>query len=312
MKFRRPPTAQRVSAERTAAEDLASREDPYNVTQASRIYFLPNLMTAGNLFCGFMAVINCIQARLAETSAPDFKYLGLTAPEHYRYAVYFILGGAVFDSLDGRLARMGGRESLFGAEFDSLADVISFGMAPAFLMCYIILSPTQGYEQFRVIGWFLGFVYLLCAAMRLARFNVITNPLLHPGKKDSNKDFVGLPVPAAAATVASLVLALLKLAESDRSLKSWALSLPFLMLLIAMLMVSTVRYPSGKNVDLQTQTRLRTFIAVFVVIGLVLLYKEIAMVGICFGYLFFGLFRHWRRSRKTAHRAGRGTAAGGL
>src|SRR6187549_1719201 len=200
--------------------DLQQRDNPYNVTQASRIYFLPNLMTAGNLFCGFMSVVSCIQARMAER-IPDGQYLGMSAPDHYRLAVYLIFGAAVFDALDGRLARMGGRESLFGAEFDSLADVISFGMAPALLMFYLILSPTSGsYEWFRNIGWFIGFVYLLCAAMRLARFNVITNPLLHPGTKDSSKDFVGLPVPAAASTVAATVLFLLKLAETDRSLKA--------------------------------------------------------------------------------------------
>jgi CDP-diacylglycerol--serine O-phosphatidyltransferase len=273
-------------------------EDPYSVTQASRIYFLPNLMTAGNLLCGFMAVVQCIQARLAETSLTG-EYLGATPAEHYKYAVWCIFAAAGFDALDGRLARMGGRESLFGAEFDSLADVISFGCAPALLMIYLIISPTQApeFEWFRNIGWFIGFVYLLCAAMRLARFNVITNPLLHPKKKESSKDFVGLPVPAAAATVAATVLFLLKLAETDRSLKSWALALPPLMLLVAFLMMSTVRYPSGKKVDLQTQTRLRTFVAVLFVIGLVVFYKEIAVLGICVAYIFFGLIRHLRRGR---------------
>jgi CDP-diacylglycerol--serine O-phosphatidyltransferase len=273
--------------------------DPYSVTQASRIYFLPNLMTAGNLFCGFMAIVQCIQARLAETSLAG-DYNGLNAAGHYKYAVWLIFGAAGFDMLDGRLARMGGRESLFGAEFDSLADVISFGMAPALLMLYLIISPTQGIEWFRNIGWFVGFVYLLCAAMRLARFNVITNPLLHPGKKDSSRDFVGLPVPAAAATVAATVLFLLKLAETDRSLKAWALTMPFLMLLVAMLMMSTVRYPSGKNVDLQTQTKLRPFILLLTVIGLVIFYKEVAVLGICLAYVFFGLLRHVRRSRHPA------------
>jgi CDP-diacylglycerol--serine O-phosphatidyltransferase len=269
-------------------------EDPYNVSQASRIYFLPNLMTAGNLFCGFMASVQCIQARLAETAATG-EYNGSTSHEHYKFAVWLIFGAAAFDALDGRLARMGGRESLFGAEFDSLADVISFGMAPALLMFYLILSPTTGsYEWFRNIGWFIGFVYLLCAAMRLARFNVITNPLLHPGTKDSSKDFVGLPVPAAASTVAATVLFLLKLAESDRSLKSWALALPPLMLLVAFLMMSSVRYPSGKQVDMQTQTRLRPFIGLLALIGLVILYKEVAVLAICVGYVFFGLFRHLR------------------
>lgn len=280
--------------------DLATREDPYSVTQASRIYFLPNLMTAGNLFCGFVAVIHCIQARFAELASTG-DYLGRTPAGHYTQAVWFIFGAAAFDTLDGRLARMGGRESLFGAEFDSLADVISFGIAPALMVYFLILSPSQGYEQFRTIGWFLGFVYLLCAAIRLARFNVITNPLLHGAKKDTNKDFVGLPVPAAAGTVAALVLFLLHLADSDKSLRFYALALPPLLLLIAILMVSTVRYPSGKGVDLQTKTRLQPFIFFLVVAFGIYLYKEVAMLGVCLGYIFYGLFRHWRRGRKPAN-----------
>lgn len=268
-------------------------QNPYHVTQASRIYFLPNLMTAGNLFCGFVAVIHCIQARLAESAGGG--YLGHSPAEHYRSAVWFIFGAAAFDMLDGRLARMGGRESLFGAEFDSLADVVSFGIAPALMMFFLILSPTQGYEVFRNIGWFLGFVYLLCAAIRLARFNVITNPLLHRDKHDSNKDFVGLPVPAAAATVAALVLFLLHLAANDKSLQRWALALPPLMGLIAVLMVSTIRYPSGKNIDLQTKTRLLPFVGFLIFVGAVVLFKEVALLAATLGYIFFGLVRHLRR-----------------
>ena len=279
-------------------DDIAARADPYNVTQASRIYFLPNLMTAGNLFCGFMAVINCIQARLAE-SAFNGEYLGATAPDHYRYAVWFILGAVFFDSLDGRLARLGGRESLFGAEFDSLADIVSFGIAPTLMMLFLILSPSQGFLWFRDIGWFVGFVYLLCAAVRLARFNVITNPLLRRGQKELSGDFIGLPVPAAASTVASLVLFILKLDDADRSLNRFALGLPFLMLLIALLMVSTVRYPSGKKVDLQTKTQLRTFVGVLALGGLIFLFKEVAVLCVCLAYIFWGLFRHWRRGRTS-------------
>ena len=94
--------------------DPADREDPYNVTQASRIYFLPNAMTAGNLFCGFMAVVSCVHARLAE-SALSGEYLSASPAEHYRYAVWFILGAAAFDVLDGRLARMGGRDEILAA-----------------------------------------------------------------------------------------------------------------------------------------------------------------------------------------------------
>jgi len=295
MIFRRKPS------DPGSAADLAEREDPYNAAQASRIYFWPNLMTSGNLFCGFMAIVNCIHARLAET-AEGGRYLDASPAEHYRYVVWFIFGAAAFDALDGRLARMGGRESLFGAEFDSLADVISFGMAPTLLMFFLILSPSQGIPWFRQIGWFVGFVFLLCAAMRLARFNVITNPLIHPGKKESNREFVGLPVPMAAGTVAALVLSLLKLAEADKSLNRYALALPFLMLLLAFLMMSSVRYPSGKNVDLQFQARFRTFVGVLILIGLVVLFQEVALLGAFLGYIFFGLIRHWKRARAAKKR----------
>jgi CDP-diacylglycerol--serine O-phosphatidyltransferase len=281
--------------DRSAAE-FARRGDPYNVSQASRIYVLPNLMTAGNLFCGFMAIVNCIHARFAELALTG-EYLGASAPDHYRAAVWFIGGAVAFDSLDGRLARLGGRESLFGAEFDSLADVVSFGVAPALMMFFFILSPSQGFPWFRDIGWFVGFVYLLCGCMRLARFNVITNPLLHPTQKELSSDFVGLPIPAAAATVAALVLFLLKLGDSDKSLSRFALSLPFLMLLIAFLMMSPVRYPSGKKVDLQTETKLRRLAGVVVFAGFIYMFKEVAFVCTCLGYIFFGLIRHWRRHR---------------
>lgn len=267
------------------------RENPYSVTAASRIYFLPNLMTAGNLFCGFVAVIRCIQANYEMKQA---AILTPAAIDMYKQAIWLIFGAAAFDMLDGRLARMGGRESLFGAEFDSLADVVSFGMAPAMMVFFLILSPTQGYPVFREIGWFFAFVYLLCAAIRLARFNVITNPLLLRSGKDSNRDFVGLPVPAAAVTVASLVLFLLSLAEHDRSLQRWAMALPVLMALIAVLMVSTVRYPSGKNVDLQTRTRLSTFVPVLIGVAGIVLFKEIGLLAVTLAYVGFGLARHAR------------------
>ena len=276
-----------------AMPDLESRENPYNVTQASRIYFLPNLMTAGNLFCGFVSGIECIQARL-ETMAPGTY--AHTSAELYTQAVWFILVAVIFDSLDGRLARLGGRESLFGAEFDSLADVVSFGVAPALMMFFLILSPTQGYPVFRQIGWFVGFVYLLCAAVRLARFNVITNPFLHK-PKDSSKDFVGLPVPAAAGTVASLVLLLLHLSGDNREMHKLSLALPVLLLLIALLMVSTVRYPSFKQVDWQTKTRFRTFVLIIIVAGFIFWLQEIALVTLFFVYIFSGLFRFIRRAQ---------------
>lgn len=276
--------------------DLESRENPYNVTQASRIYFLPNLMTAGNLFCGFGAVINCIQARLiADHGEYALAHANETARQHYTWAVWLILAAVVFDSLDGRLARLGGRTSLFGAEFDSLADVVSFGVAPALMVFFLILAPTAQYQWFREFGWLVAFIYLLCAAVRLARFNVITNPLLKRATPDSTTDFLGLPVPAAAGAVASLVLFLLHLAENEKSLQHSALALPLLLLLISVLMVSTIRYPSFKQVDWQTKTRLWVFVLVLIAGVLIWKLQEVAFLILFLGYLAFGIGRAIRR-----------------
>jgi CDP-diacylglycerol---serine O-phosphatidyltransferase len=281
--------------------DLEQRENPYNVTQASRIYFLPNLMTAGNLFCGFIAVIKCIQARLV-TDGGEFavSHPDLTSIELYTQAVWFILAAVVFDSLDGRLARMGGRTSLFGAEFDSLADVVSFGMAPALMVFFLILAPREDYQWFRELGWLIAFVYLLCGAVRLARFNVITNPLLHRSDAESHKDFVGLPIPAAAGTIASLVLLLLNLELNARELRQWALGLPFILILVSFLMVSTIRYPSFKQVNWETKTRFRTFVLAFVGVALVWKLREVSIFFLFLGYIAYGLFAHYQRVARHA------------
>ena len=281
--------------------DLEQRENPYNVTQASRIYFWPNLMTAGNLFCGFIAVIKCIQARLI-TDGGEFalSHHGLTSIELYTQAVWFILAAVVFDSLDGRLARMGGRTSLFGAEFDSLADVVSFGMAPALMVFFLILAPREEYQWFRELGWLIAFVYLLCGAVRLARFNVITNPLLHRAEAESHKDFVGLPIPAAAGTIASLVLLLLNLELNARELRQSALALPFILILVSFLMVSTIRYPSFKQVNWENKTRFRTFVLAFVGVALLWRLREVAIFFIFLGYIAYGLFAHYQRAARHA------------
>jgi CDP-diacylglycerol--serine O-phosphatidyltransferase len=281
------------------ADDLEKRDNPYNVTQASRIYFLPNLMTAGNLFCGFAAVIKCIQARLI-TDGGEYALLHTNQSwiTLYTHAVWLILAAVVFDSLDGRLARMGGRTSLFGAEFDSLADVVSFGMAPALMVFFLILAPREDYQWFRELGWFIAFVYLLCGAIRLARFNVITNPLLHRNETEgkSHSDFVGLPIPAAAGTIATLVLFLLNLSSNARELRQMTLALPFLLILVSFLMVSTIRYPSFKHINWETKTRIRTFIGLLVAAGIIIKLREVAFFFIFLAYIGYGLFAHYRRS----------------
>ena len=127
--------------------------------RSPKIYLLPNLMTAGNLFCGFAAVLR-IYDGAQET---DF----LRAASDFHDAIWFILAACIFDLLDGRLARLGGHESAFGREFDSLADIVSFGMAPALLVYQIVLG------EFQNLGWMIAFVYLACGALRLARFNCV-------------------------------------------------------------------------------------------------------------------------------------------
>ena len=271
-----------------------------DATDASHIYVLPNLMTAGNLFCGFLAVIRCIQAKFAESMPiSDEIVKEARVPEAlYEQAVWFILGAVIFDFLDGLLARLSERESLFGKEFDSIADIVSFGMAPSLMVFFLILSPTEEYPFFRQLGWLVGFIYLLCGAVRLARHNVITHPLIDKKKGASNSDFQGLPVPAAAGMIASLVLVI-----NSYNLKDGAIFLPVLLLLIAFLMVSNIRYPSFKTIDWNTQAKSRTFIYFLGGLALIYHFRWFAVAILFFSYIFFGLLRHYREewlSKKSA------------
>lgn len=262
-------------------------DNPLTNKATSRIYILPSLFTAGNLFFGFLAIIRCIQAKYGTDAE-------LPSTHYYNQAVWFILLAFICDALDGRIARLVGKESLFGKEFDSLADIVSFGVAPSLMMFFLILSPSEGYPIFRQIGWLIGFVYLLCAAVRLARFNVITHPLLPAAERQNNlNEFVGLPVPAAASVVASLVLIM-----SHINLKFIWLLMPGLMLLIAWLMVSTIRYPSFKKIDANTQIKFRAFLILVIIVATLIIFKEITFALIFLSYIFYGLFRHICRKFK--------------
>ena len=172
-----------------------------NPNEEPKIYLLPNLMTAGNLFCGFAATLRIIEAALM-TNRGEF------AGDLYHQSLVFILGACVFDLLDGRLARLGGHESPFGREFDSLADVVSFGIAPALLVYQIVL------RDFARTGWLIAFVYLLCGVLRLARFNCYAISNTETNQK-STGDFIGFPIPAAAGVIASLTLFMLWMEEGS-------------------------------------------------------------------------------------------------
>jgi CDP-diacylglycerol--serine O-phosphatidyltransferase len=251
-------------------------EDP-NLTPNSRepkIFLLPNLMTAGNLFCGFAAVLKIIEAGLAVSSG------GNPGP-HYHEAIAFILGACVFDLLDGRLARLGGQESPFGREFDSLADIVSFGLAPALLTYQIVLA------QFPKIGWLLAFVYLLCGAMRLARFNC----LAASSTPEQSKEFEGFPIPAAAGLIASLTLFMLWINDGDRELGLVRWVLPPLMLFLSFMMFSRVRYPSFKGFHWRTQKSIPRFLAIIVLLVFCAMNYEWMPALLFVGFLLYGFIR---------------------
>jgi CDP-diacylglycerol---serine O-phosphatidyltransferase len=210
-------------------------------------YALPTLFTAGNIFLGFVSILRSFRGSMAAITG------GLDAPEHFAIAAKAI-GAAVFlDGLDGRIARMTNTTSDFGREMDSLADVISFGIAPA-VLAYAwgvqFIDGTLGphtRDQITRFGTFAAFLFLLCGAARLARFNIQKNPVpKNPGRAD-RKYFVGLPIPAGAAMVAGVVFA-----ADGEPLAYWPFSAAWLVLLtvLGLLMVSTWRYYSFKGISL--------------------------------------------------------------
>ncbi len=214
------------------------------------VYLLPSLLTLGNLFCGYACIVYAMRGDY-ETAAP---YIG--------FAI-------VLDMLDGRIARMTGTASAFGLEFDSLADVISFGMAPA------ILSFAWGLSSLGRLGWAAGFLFVSAAAMRLARFNI------QSASGGDKRYFVGMPSPAAAAVPAATVFAY------PYGLSDYRAALPVLAMVIvpAVLMISTIRFRSFKNLDLQNRRPYTVLIFIAGGIMLVATHPRIVLVVLAYSYL---------------------------
>ncbi len=236
------------------------------------IYILPNLMTTGNLFCGFFASIQAIQGRFV-------------------WAAYAIVVAAIFDQLDGRLARLTRSTSKFGAEYDSLCDLVSFGMAPAIMMFQWALQP------FGRIGWVACFLYVACGALRLARFNVQHGIV-------EKSYFQGLPIPMAAGIIASAVLFFTELDWNPS--ENWFLL--GLMTLLAFVMVSSFRYRSFKDIDLKERLHFQYLILGVIVFVVVVLKHEVMLfvlftlyagLGTAFG--FFRLGKNVRKMRPNAY-----------
>jgi len=205
------------------------------------VYILPNLFTTANLFCGFWSIISVFQ-------------------EHYFYGAVAILLAAIFDVLDGKVARLSGATSKFGIQYDSLADLVSFGIAPA------VLAFSWALRPFGRFGWFAAFLFVVCGALRLARFNVLA-------AVGDTKFFKGLPIPAAASMVSLVILLYLRLIETG-----WIKDIVVLGMIyvLAFLMVSSIRYFSFKELHLARQKPFSIFI--FVVLSMIVIVMEPVIV----------------------------------
>jgi CDP-diacylglycerol---serine O-phosphatidyltransferase len=259
--------------------------DPAALEPKIKIYFLPNLLTAGNLFCGFVALTKIVEA---DIEGGNFQQV--------KYALGFILLACIFDLLDGRIARMGGVESPFGREFDSLADLISFGAAPAFLVHRIVLKDVfVGHAEW---GWFIASIYLICGAFRLARFNCMAM-FQNSG---ASKDFLGFPIPSAAGLVASLTLLIIQFNEKEKNLGNWKYLLAIVLIFLSAMMVSRVRYPSFKSLGLRSTSTFTKAILTALFLGLILVLQEKILYYVLPAfftlYLVYGFIRP-RISRKV-------------
>jgi len=214
------------------------------------VALLPSLFTVANLFCGYACIVYAMRGEY-ETAAP------------------FIGFAIVLDMLDGRIARLTGTASDFGVEFDSLADVISFGVAPA------ILSFAWGLSSLGRLGWAAGFLFVTAAAMRLARFNI-----QHASAGDK-RYFVGMPSPAAAAVPAATVFAF-PAGIFDR--QQALLALP-MVIVPALLMVSTIRFRSFKTIDLQMRRPYTVLLLIAVGIMLIATHAQAVLVAMAYTYL---------------------------
>jgi len=262
--------------------------DPRSADRRPRraAYALPTLFTSGNIFLGFFALLETFQGAMDTLQNVAGAHL------HFQAAALSIGLAILLDGLDGRIARMTNTTSDFGREMDSLADCISFGIAPAVLAfawgIQFVAPPTDliTLEQLRRAGYFFSFVFLLCGAARLARFNITKNPIpKNPGRSD-RKYFVGLPIPSAAAPVAAIVFA-----TGSTPLHWWVFSAAWLALLalLSFLMVCTWRYPSFKDVQLLQPRSPISFLVVGGVICLIYLYPQSALLALAIGYVASGI-----------------------
>ncbi len=230
------------------------------------VYLLPNLITAGGIFAGFYVII----------AATD---------GHYERAAWFIMLAAIFDGLDGKVARITGTSSKFGVELDSLADVISFGVAPGVLLYLWALRP------FGKLGWLAAFLYVICGALRLARFNVQVSTV-------ESRRFIGIPIPAAACIVATCVLLFYELGGTG-TIKMF--SMVVLVFLLAFLMISNVKYLSLKDPELFKRQPFMMLVVAIMLLIVIVAKPEVMLFLVGMAYMVSGpiaSFWGWRKNRQ--------------
>lgn len=263
-------------AERVAGELPEGRAKP---RPTRGMYVLPSLFTAGNIAAGFYAITQSIQGSM------------MGAGGYFDRAALAIGFAVLFDGLDGRIARMTNTTSDFGKELDSLADVITFGVAPS-ILAYLWgfrLLPVGDYPQVRErvmhLGVIVCFLFLICGASRLARFNVTVNPQpRNPGRPD-RKYFVGMPIPAGAGVIAAVVHC-----YKTPVMNVWiSLLWSGLILFTGFLMVSSWRFWSGKEIDTTNRRPVRLVLIVVAVGALIAVMSEVSLILIALGYLVSGV-----------------------
>ena len=267
-------------------------------------YALPTLFTAGNIFLGYLSILRSFQGSLLVVSNPAAAALD------FETAAKCIGAGMLLDGLDGRIARMTNTTSDFGRELDSLADIISFGIAPALLayawgVHFVDVSVGPAIvDQLHRAGTFIVFLFLVCGAARLARFNIQKNPVpKNPGRPD-RKYFVGLPIPAAAAAVASVVFFF-----DSVPITAWQLSVAWIatMGLLGFLMVSTWRYYSFKDINLRSPRSPLILVILSALIYGIWNYAQIVLLALALVYVlsgivirFLGILRRLRPSVRNS------------
>ena len=239
--------------------------------QRRGIYILPTLFTIGTIFCGFYAVINAMKGEF------DLAAIALG------FAV-------VCDGLDGRIARLTNSTSEFGVQMDSLADVITFGLAPAVLAyvwgCKSIIPTVPPVaKHVQQIGWIVSFAFVICGAMRLARFNIQTSrPQASASSPAGKKDFVGMPIPAGAGLIAATIH------FDPTPITHWTIGALWNILVgfLSFLMISTIRYPSFKHIDLKSRKSHLNFYLLALMVALIYLYSQIVLLLIAGAYATSG------------------------